>query len=253
MYAKRIREALKGAIDTRALAEAWKALHPKVFKSLDPVVAAFLQGAWNAISAALQRVLGKLWPEGWVLGQQSAQALATVTDINWRDWSPGDPEAALAIAGDGLAQLLGDAGVTIQSIASSRLSELGDVLAEYISSDVAVRPDLPEPLPPQFSVDALASELAGVLDNPERAYMVAASEVARAQGAAAESVFRSMGLAEEEISTAADARVCARCQEAEAAGAQPIGTYKLPLHPLCRCAKIPVLPAAGLAGLAGAL
>lgn len=252
MYARKLRQALKRSVDTRKLAEAWAALHPAGFrdvhgasKALDPALSAFLSRIASAITSALRSVLGDLWPEAWTLGQQAAQALAAdLAEVDWAAWSPGDVEAAMEAAGPGLQQLLASQGITIQSIASSRLSELGDILAEYMSSDVSERPPLPEPLPPQFSVQQLADALEGVLDNPGNAYMVAQSEVARAQGAAAEDVFTQMGVTEVEVSTAADDRVCEVCMAAEEAGPQPVGTYHLGLHPLCRCALIPVLAGA---------
>lgn len=257
LYAGKIRQALKDAIDTRKLAEAWAALHPKDFKAtskaLPPDLSAFIARAAAAITAALQRVLGNLWPEAWVLGQQAAQALAAdLPAADWASWEPGDVEAAFQIAGPGLRDLLASQEVQIKSITSSRLEELGNLLADFISSPVAVRPELPEPLPPQYSVTQLADALEGVLDNPDMAMMVAQTEVARASSAAAQEVYRSMGIGQVEVSTAADRRVCPKCAAAEAAGARPMGTYSVPLHPMCRCALIPVLPVgAGLAALAG--
>jgi hypothetical protein len=265
VYAERIRHEMKGAVDTRKVAEAWAALHPAAFKSLaaadlaehaaakaiPSALTAFLSRFGQAIANALRNVLPDAWTEGWVLGQQSAEAVsADLADVNWASWTPGDVEAAVEVAGAGLRALLADQDITIQSIAESRLEELADVLAEFIGSDVAIRPELPAPLPPQFSVQMLADELENVLDNPSRAYMVAQSEIARAQGAAAEWVFRQMNIMQVQISTAADARVCERCAAAEAAGPRPVGTYHLGLHPLCRCALIPVMPkGAALAAL----
>jgi SPP1 gp7 family putative phage head morphogenesis protein len=243
MYATQIRGELTGAIDTGALAEAWAALHPGALKAGGPGERSFLQRALDALSAALQRVLQRLWPEAWVLGQQSAHALSTGSEVDWAGWKPGDWEAAAQVAGDGLQRLLDEADVRIKSIAADRVGELADVLAVYIGSDVAHRPPLPEPLPPQHSVGDLADALHDVLDNPSRAELVAVTEIARAQSAAALDTYRQMGVLEEEISTADDARVCPICDAAAAAGPKPIGTYVLPLHPRCRCARVSVLAA----------
>ena len=257
LYAGKIREALKGAVDVRKVAEAWVALHPREFdtaKALDPARSAFLARWYAAISDALKGVLGKLWPEGWTLGQQAAQALAGGAEVDWAGWTPGDYEAALQVAEGGLEWLLGQQDIQIKSIAASRLEELGNVLAEFIASESTSRPLLPAPLPPEYSVGALADALEGVLDNPDRALMVAQTEVARASSAASQSVFRRLGLTQVEVSTAGDRRVCVKCMQAEAAGPVSIGTYALPLHPMCRCALIPVIPAGqALAALAGAL
>lgn len=257
IYAGKVAEALTGAVDTRKLAEAWAALHPGEFaaaKALDPVLSQFLARAATALQGALRKVLPDAHAEGWALGQQSAVASARAASVrkaaasadlpavNWGEWTPGDPEAARQVAGSGLRDLLASQEVTIKSIASTRLDELGDVLAAYVGSPESVRPLLPAPVPPMYSVDALASKLRGVLDNPGRAQVVAHTEIARASQAAASWVFRGLGVHLVRVSTAGDKRVCPRCQAAEDAGAEPVGTYDVPLHPLCRCATVAAQP-----------
>lgn len=253
IYARKLSEALTASIDARKLAEAWAALHPKGFaasKAIPPELSAFLARAATAITAALKRVLPGAWTEGWALGQQSAKASATaladgsaaLDNVDWGEWQPGDVEAAYQVAGPGLRDLLASQDVNIKSIASSRLEELGDVLAEYISSPETERP-LTGPIPPMYSVDALAAKLKSVLGNPANARMVAQTEIARASQAAATVTFRDMGVSMVRVSTAADARVCVACRSAEQAGAQPLGTYTVPLHPMCRCATVAALPA----------
>lgn len=265
IYAEKLRDALRSAVDTRKLAEAWAALHPKDFasKALDPALAAFLSRAGQAIRAALAKVLPGAWTEGWALGQQSAiasarsqraaeaTATADLPSVNWGEWAPGDVEAAYQVAGSGLRDLLASQEVTIKSIAGSRLEELGDILAAHLSSPETERPLLPEEVPPMYSVDSLADALEGVLDNPERAYMVAQTEIARASQTAAQWVFQQMGVDQVRVSTAGDRRVCPVCQSAEAAGAQPVGTYTVPLHPRCRCATVAAMPPLSLSSLPG--
>jgi hypothetical protein len=263
IYAGQLGDAIRDAVDPRQLAEDWARLHPpadEVAKSLPPSVAAFLAAARQAIEAALRKVLPSAWAEGWVLGQQSAQASAAAAAaptpreasaaleaVDWAGWTPGDFEAAYQVAGTGLRDLLASQEVQIKSIASSRLEELGDVLAAHLSS-----PETGGPV--TYSVDSLASALEDVLDNPSRAQMVAQTEIARAQSQAAQWVFRQMGVSLVQVSTAADVRVCPRCQAAEAAGPQPIGTYVIPIHVRCRCAQTAASPPlTSLASLAGAL
>jgi hypothetical protein len=261
IYAQRIREALTAAVDTRKLAQAWAALHPPgVVKALSPALARFLARARQALLAALRKVLPGAWTEGWALGQQSALASAASADlpeVNWGDWEPGDVEAAYQVAGTGLRDLLASQEVHIRSIAATRLEELGDILAAHLSSPETQRPLLPEPVPPVYSVESLAAQLKGVLDNPERAVMVAHTEIARASQQAAQWTFRELGVGLVRVSSAADKRVCARCQAAEDAGAQPVGTYTVPLHPMCRCATVaaqpPSWPLPSLPGVPAAL
>jgi len=297
LYAARISEALRGAIDTRKLAEAWAALHPDAFskgamldpsgllgprsgggpggsqsvsadpstvpagagaatKAVNPALAAFLARAAAAIRDALAAVLGQLWPEAWVLGQQAAQAVLEGAAVDWRGWTPGDHAAAEQIAGDGLQRLLADADIRIKSIAESRVNELADVLEAALASDVTeIEPYHKPPgvysmqadLPARNSIGDLAAKLENVLDNPARAKMVAHTEMARAQSAATLESYGQTGVRERSWLGAGDARECPVCDANEAQGAVPMGqpftggVLAPPQHPMCRCALMPVV------------
>jgi hypothetical protein len=276
VYTGQIQEALTGAIDTAKLAEAWQALHPDsvgkslatagqagahlqaqtaspppvgdrgrrpaVAKAVSPLLSQFLDRASKALTRALTAVLAKLYTEGWVLGQRSAQALVNGGEVDWGAWKPGDHRAAAAIAGPGLKQLLDSSGIRIKSIAATRIQDLADVLEATLASDVTHRQPLPAPLEPSLSVGDLARQLRDVLDKPERAELVATTEIARAQAEASRTVYRETGRTEVEISTAEDDKVCPVCDAAQAEGAHPLGQPPMvPLHPRCRCAELPVL------------
>lgn len=211
-------------------------------KALNPVLSAFLNRARTAITGALRDVLVKLWTEAWVLGNRSALAAVDSLDPDWGAWTPGDYAAADAIAGPGLRQLLQEAGIRIKSITESRLEELSAVLEATLRSDEIRRTPGTEPLPPFLSVGDLAKRLEAVLDNPDRAELVAQAEIARAQATAARQVYLETGRSEVEISTAEDDKVCPVCDAAAKLGAHPIGVAPMvPLHPRCRCAELPVL------------
>jgi hypothetical protein len=243
IYAQKIRQALTAAFDVNALAGAWLALHPDgTGDTSGPVLRAFLGRAREAITAALRAVLPDAWTEGWALGQVSAETLsAGVDDVDWAGWTPGDPEAAAAIAGPGLRLLLDQAGIVIRSIAETRLEELSAVLEQTLASNEVERP-MNEPQPQVLSVGDLATRLRGVLDNPSRAELVAQAEIGRAQAEAARVVYAESGVAEVEISTAHDAKVCPVCQAAARVGPHPVGVPPMVLlHNRCRCAELPVL------------
>lgn len=242
MYAPLVQEAVAGSVDADKLAEAWRALHPKdVSKAVPPVLSAFLGRAAQAIRAALAKVLPRLWTEAWVLGNRSALAAVDGMDPDWGSWTPGDYAAAEQIAGPGLRQLLGEAGIRIKSIADSRLEELSQVLEDTLRSDEITR-EPTGPLPPFLSVGDLATRLKSVLDNPANAELVAQAEIARAQATAARQVYAETGRSEVEVSTAEDDKVCPACDAAAALGPHPLGSPPLvPLHPRCRCAELPVL------------
>jgi len=299
LYAARISEALRGAIDTRKLAEAWAALHPGAFaakgatlealvggptgrpgqpgenggqraglagrarfglpadaaqKAVNPALAAFLARAAQAIRGALAAVLGQLWPEAWVLGQQAAQSVLEGAAVDWRGWTPGDHAAAEQIAGDGLQRLLADADITIRSIAESRVNELADVLEAALASDVReIEPyhkppgvySMQDVLPARNSISDLAAKLENVLDNPSNATMVAHTEMARAQTAASMLSYEQTGVREKAWLPAPDP--CPLCEANAAEGAIPLGQpftsgdMAPPGHPRCRCAPMPVV------------
>jgi hypothetical protein len=96
-----------------------------------------------------------------------------------------------------------------------------------------------------LSVGDLARQLRDVLDNPSRAELVAQAEIGRAQAEAARAEYAVAGIAEVEISTAEDDKVCPVCDAAQAVGAHPVGSPPMVLlHPRCRCAELPVLAGA---------
>lgn len=242
---------ISAAIDTAKLADAWQALHPRevsAAKAINPVLDAFLTAARDAIVRALRSVLPSLWTEGYVLGQVAAEAVVTKVSVaDWQGWTPGDAEAAGQIAGAGLRQLLAEENIRIQSIADTRVEELADVLEETLASDEITRV-MDEPKPVVLSVGDLARRLKDVLDRPRNAHLVAQAEIGRAQAEAARHVYAANGVAEVEISTAEDARVCPVCDAAAAVGPHPLGTApRVLLHPRCRCAELPVLDLAGAA------
>lgn len=262
IYADKVRGELTAAVDTRKLAAQWLAQYPQypqdsaskaagdgTAAARAAAAAAIIARARQAVQGALRRVLPAAWTEGWALGQQSArasaqaaragspqEARAALAGVDWANWEPGDPEAAARVAGPGLQQLLEDQDVRIKSIAGTRLQELGDVLAKHLSS-----PETGGPV--TYSVDSLAARLKGVLDNPERAQVVAQTEIARAASAAAEDTYRDMGIDRVRLSTAGDDQVCPVCEAAAKRGPVPLGEITVPLHPLCRCALCAALPA----------
>ena len=243
IYARQIRHALDGAVDTDKLAEAWRALHPgDVSKAIPAALSQFLAAAARAITGALAAVLPDAWTEGWVLGQVSAQALTGAGEVDWGEWTPGDPRAAAVVAGPGLQQLLAEQNVRIKSIVQTRLQDLAAELEATLASNEVHRPPLPQPLPPVLSVGDLSRRLKAVLSNPSNAELVAHTEIARAQAQASRTVYRETGVTDVIVSTAEDDKVCPVCQAAEEAGPHPIGQPPMvPIHPRCRCAELPVL------------
>lgn len=259
-WTPRIRKAMRGAIDARALAEAWLSTqHPALTKADEadlpdsyddepgaPPVYGQEPASWLAdygidLTTALAALIAGLWTEGYAIGDLSATAVLTGSaHVDWSRWKPGDAHAARLVLGEngrnGLALLLDQAGISITSIAANRLDKLAKALA-----DALARGD---------SAATLATALRGILDDPQWAEMVAITELARATSAASMNTYRANGIEATYWATADDDRVCsAVCEPNEAQGAVPLGAAfpsgdtEPPGHPLCRCAPLPSLVA----------
>lgn len=238
-YARCLRSAVTARVDAQALADRWATARglTKADDSgaLDDARAWLLaSGVGNALRAALESALEDAWAEGYFLGGRSAAAVAGGAPIDWSDWTPGDPDAARLLLGDtgtgsGLAVLLDSSGVTIGSIASTRLDELARALADAVANGT--------------SPDALARTLRGILDDPQWADLVAVTEINRAVSAATLDTYAQMGVEAKTWMTAADDRVCPLVCEANAldgpitlGGLFSSGVAAPPGHPRCRCA-----------------
>jgi len=235
-YAPLLSQALTGAVATTQLAEDWLAARKAA--SSDPGYAdafSWLGARDYDITTVLGDVLQAIYTEGYLIGDRAAATLVAQagTAIDWAGWTPGDWKAAQEILGadgrgDGLAALLSRAEVTISSIADNRL----DILAERLA----------QALDEGWSVDRLAGELAGILDDPRWADMVAVTETNRAVSAATLARYLDNGVPAKEWLTALDDRVCRICSENEGDGPVLLSAYfssgddAPPGHPDCRCA-----------------
>lgn len=234
VWAGRLSEGLTGATSTRSIAEAW--LSARKAAPLMPTAdaSAWLGSQGVTVTATMRGVIRDIYRDGWVIGDRSALAMVTDTTADWGAWTPGDTEAALAIlAGDqSLENLLAASDVTINSIAANRMDQLAMTLAQALENG--------------DSVDTLAAALAGVLDDPKWAYMVATTELNRAMSSATLTTYGRNGIEASYWLTAYDERVCPLCggnEDVEVPLNQmfPSGNYQPPVHPLCRCALAPVI------------
>ena len=232
---------MRGAINTRTLASAWLAHQPVTKADSDDGeesdASDWIDSQGVDLTGALAFVR-LLWTEGYAIGQQSAQAMLTGSgSVDWSAWTPGDADAARLVLGAdgeaGLAELLDEADVSITSIAGNRLDQLAGALADALATGE--------------SVGSLADRLAGILDDPQWADLVATTEISRAVSAASMDTYAANGIAATEWLSAEDGRVCVTCSLNAGAGAVPLGTpfpsgdFQPPGHPACRCAPSPVV------------
>lgn len=238
MYGPLIAQALGSAVDPVDVARQWLQARGHKTPGRDQDAHTWLDslGIFGRLTRALQRVLRRLWPEAWLLGDRSAQAQVSMNPVDWGDWQPGDHEAAARLysGARGLQDLLDRDGIeTIKSIAQTRMNELAAKLTDALAEG--------------WSADHLAGEIRGLLEVPERADMIATTEIARAVSSASLDRYQQAGLEFVEWDTAYDKRVCPICRENEEQGpvriGQPFpgGAFAPPQHPRCRCAPQPVM------------
>jgi SPP1 gp7 family putative phage head morphogenesis protein len=230
-----------------AFASAMTAVREFISQFFGGVIRATAQWAAQHISeliaAALRRVFGQLWTEGYALGTVSAEHViagiatpeiaATAEVPDWGGWEPGDFDAAALVAdGPRLQQLLQQWGVnTIQSVSQTGLDDLAREIAGALAEGQ--------------SVGELARRIQDLLTVPERAEMIAQTELARAVTCGTLDRYRDDGIDTKEWLVAPDERVCKICRGNEAAGAVPVtglfpdGREGPPGHPRCRCALVP--------------
>jgi SPP1 gp7 family putative phage head morphogenesis protein len=261
-WAPRIAAALAGAIGVHELVTAWLATQQQSQQQtgetkqerehralvLIALATSWLRSYQAAIVTALTPVLEELYTDGYVIGAASAQAyLATlaatqggtqaaerVIEADLAHWLPGDTDAATLLLGQwgdgaGLRSLLAADGVTIKSIADTRLEELGKLLGQGVADGL--------------TPEQIAGQIRDLLSNPSRALMIAQTEMSRAVCQAAQDRYRRAGYLATRWVT--DGNPCPVCVENQDRGAVaigqpfPSGDLRPPAHPRCRCVPVP--------------
>lgn len=205
----------------------------------DPDTArAFLRARIEPSTAALESALGDTRADAYASGSLAlaqqpgvTAPLAAVAKVYgpdwsaaWDAWKPGNADAAALLDEGGFARLLDDAGVTVKDIADTTLDRMGTLLAQGAASGQ--------------SVDAIARSLYDLVDNPDRAYMIANTELARATSAASLDTYQANGVEQWNWLLSPDA--CPDCQDEQDANPHSLDDDPPPLHPNCRCSSSPL-------------
>lgn len=252
-WAPLLAAAFLAALSARELARAWLALGARSTASTRADRTRDLTGqarAWlgrfrDTLADAIADVVARVRTDGYAIGAASADASARAFNagahlggvtVDMGGWEPGASSAARELVGslgggEGLEELLRDAGVTIKSIADTRLADLARVLGDGAERGL--------------SAGDLADAVKGLLSDPSRAEMIVATELARAANSAAMWAYRLHGIKRVGWVSAEDAQVCPRCEMNALAGSRslgedfPSGDSAPPIHPWDRCALMP--------------
>jgi SPP1 gp7 family putative phage head morphogenesis protein len=238
LYAKRLQDEL-GALPVTDVVGAWLASQTQKAAPLSNLAQqawAWLtsQGFAKQVRDVIQRILTDLWTEGFAVGRESGrEAISSAYDSDfWDNWKPGDVGAARLAAGPGLQQLLQDYGIpTIKSVSDTRMHDLANALAEGFEDG--------------DSADTIATSIEQILTVPQRAQMIAGTELARAVTQSSVAEYRKAAYDGKRWSGTPDDRICPRCKANVEQGMIPLdqpfasGDTFTPGHPECRCAILP--------------
>lgn len=192
------------------------------------------------LAAILAPLLAAIYADGYWIGVRSAAAaLDGVNSVNWGGWRPGTEQGVtrrlLESIGDDAAyrQFEARAESMAAQLANTRLRALARIMADAVARGEGA--------------DQIKARFYAFLEDPDRAYRLALTELVAAQSAATVAAYQRAGIREHLWATAEDERVCKACDENAAAGAIqvgmafPSGDAAPPIHPNDRCALLPVL------------
>ena len=232
---------LLGNVDTEKLADAWlNAPHNNAHEWLR-------ERNVSLLTFKDAQTLRDLYTESWFMGWVSAQAMVNgvrkkrrktnkadtkFPDADWGNWRAGNAEAARLLLGEegqgkGLQQLLDRANITIQNINETTLDRMGRALSVGFEKG--------------FGVTEVKQMLDVILDDPTRAQMIAATEMARATSAASIANLKENNTSKVDWQTSGDQDVCEECADMEANSPYDIDALdeEPPLHPFCGCQYVP--------------
>lgn len=244
-HADAIRRAVQNSVDVNRTVLSWLDTHPvKGVMSVDDI-RAWADGHIHTDGAPLHEAITNLYADSWVLGTDIAETAVlaisnkpmlslyatktTVSNSNWDHWSPGHKPAALLVKPPGgLASLLSASKIDIKSMNTTTTNRIGTLLSDSLESGQ--------------TPDSLAKSIRGLLSDPERALMIAQTEMSRAVSVASRESYDRLGM--EKVQWL-PADPCAICADNASVGAIsiddefPSGDTEPPAHPYCRCALAP--------------
>jgi SPP1 gp7 family putative phage head morphogenesis protein len=190
----------------------------------------------------LKKVLQGLYGESWLQGLHDAGkvigkptiAMSLIKGMEveppesyWDSWRPGSVDLAKIATSGGLGDLLDAAGIQIKSIENTQVEHLGTVIGEGLEQGSSV----------EQVAQAIREQVA---PSPDRSFMIANTEYARAMTAASMKTYEAAGVERLVWFSEDDERRCDLCDANAAASPIKMGeewpSGDCPVHPNCRCA-----------------
>ena len=220
-----------------------EAVSKKHSKAIGIALAAGVVGIGAAIAQALRAVPKpledvahmKAVAQGAVksnISMSNAKATNVLKDIYTAGGTAGAKDAAQVVrsdavlAGKGLQNLLDKAGITIQGINDTTMTRISDSLLLGISQGMSARD--------------IGTAIDLIINDPNRADIIAVTETNRAYNASAVDTYQSAGI--EQFDWLAYDGACEECLAQEEQNPHDITDDYPPEHPSCRCTVAAVLP-----------
>jgi len=214
-------------------------------------------------SSHLDTALKVIYAEGYTLGEDiayaalatkliikapTAQQMTRASQINWKDWKPGNRAAAnLVSPKGGLSKLIANRGVTIQGIRGTTLDRIGTQLAyalqkglppSTVSGTIADLIGAPSEARAGYLLQLGYDAVTAVTTDYERALMIAQTEMSSAVSVANRDIYESSGVEQVEWLTADPCDICQENEDVSPIGIDetfPSGDTEPPAHPNCVC------------------
>lgn len=243
-----IRRGIAAMYSVDQILDAWFALHREDAESQTTVTTVEAR-QWVRVNAHLQNTdkldnaLARLYADGWVLGTDiglyrvakalgvkkapTAKQLTNAVGTNWNTWTPGNKSAAaLTRPSGGLQKLLRQRGVKIQGMGQTTLDRIGTKLADGLAQGLTRK--------------EIAKMLMSVVNDPERAVIIAGTEMSSAVVQSNLAIYKDAGV---EMIQWLVSDPCDECDDNY--NQSPIGIDEewrsgdAPVHPNCECDEAP--------------
>jgi hypothetical protein len=151
-------------------------------------------------------------------------------NLDWSTWKPGNKPAALLVSPpQGLRRLLDRSNVTIQGVNTTTLDRIGTQLGQALSTGAT---DI-----------TLSNAIKNLLDDPNRAMVIARTEMNRAMSVASVESYQGFGVEQVEWLVMEPCDICAENDGVvvDLMSEFPSGDTEPPAHPNCVCSIAPVI------------
>jgi hypothetical protein len=197
------------------------------------------QAVAQSANLRLQRLraeLRRLWSDSWIAGAKDASDHGAqppaddplekaVQSVDWAEWTPGAPLPEPP----GIENVDQQVGALISGLSDTTRAQIVQAVNNFVNGRVAHVPWT------SADVAALAAQIAALLDDPNRAVVIARTEVNRAMTQGSADLFARAGIAMFNLLDHPTA--CQRCKDIAAANPHPVSDVSAlpPIHPQCRC------------------